>query len=232
MSNIIKSNGNEFEFRNTVTISGKIVYKAALKNAHVFTISVKRFHHNVPVFTKIAVFYEGALGFTYDQMYEVGDMVVVSGVCQKARNYNVARDEVKIYGLTMSPRVRGNFEVTDRRTLNIRGRISRTVVISNEILLVYLYTNVHKKFKNPNTESDKEFFEDDFISETPVAIYRNKEGEHDVNIIVKELTKGTWLDVSGWINTKTRTLKSGKKVTEQQIVTNDVFIIGDVQKES
>jgi len=231
MSKIMKSTGNEFEFYNTVTIAGKIIYKAAIKGANVFTVSVKRFRNGAPDYTRISVFFEGALGSSYDKLFELGDMVVISGVCQKTRNYNIARDEVKIYGLTMAPKIRKGNEIPDQRVMNIRGRISRTVVISNDVLLVYLYTNVHKKFRNPNRESDKEFFEDDYISETPVAIYRNKDGEHDVSIIVKELTKGTWLDVSGWINTRYTTLKNGKRITEQQIVTRDVYVIGEIQPE-
>ncbi len=230
MAKLIKSNGNEFEFHNNVVIAGKIIYKAPIKNAHIFTISVRRPGRKLN-FTRISVIFEGALGSSYDKMYELGDMVVITGVCQKVRNFDLARDGVKIYGLTMSPKIRGEHEVKDQRIMNVRGRISRTIVISNDILLIYLYTNVHKKFPNPNKESDKEFFEDDYISETPIAIYRNKEGEHDTSIIAKDLTKGTWLDVSGWINTKSRVLKNERKLTEQQLVAKDVFIIGEIQAE-
>jgi len=232
MSELIKSTGNEFKFYNTATVAGKLVYKGTLKDANVFTISVKTYRGKEPMFTNIAVYFEGALGKTYDTLYEVGDMVAVSGLCQKFRNQTLARDEVKIYGLTMTPKTGENYFVKDQRIVNIRGRIAKTVVISNELLLVYLYTNVHKTYKNPNKESDKEFFEDDYISETPIAILRRGEGEHDAILVARELTKGTWLDVSGWINTKRKELKNGKHITEQQLVAKNVFIIGEIQKDS
>jgi len=232
MSNVIKSSGNEFEFHNSVIISGKLIFKKQLKNKHVFTVSVKKGRGQAAKYTRISVYFEGALGSTYDKMFELGDMVVISGVSQKKRNYDIARDQVEVYGLTMSSRIASGKEIFDRKNMNIRGRITKTVVISNEIILVYLYTNVHKKVKNPNKESDKEFFEIDYVSETPVAIHRNKEGEHDVQIIKNELTKGTWLDVTGWINTRYTTLKDGREITEQQLVARDVFVIGTVQIET
>lgn len=231
MSKVIKSSGNEFEFHNNVIISGKLIFKKQLKGKHVFTVSVKKGRGANAKYTRISTYFEGALGSTYDKMFELGDMVVISGVCQKKRNYNIARDQVEIYGLTMSSRMASGKEMYDCKNMNIRGRITKTVVISNEIILVYLYTNVCKKVKNPNKESNKEFFEIEYISETPVAIHRNGEGEHDVHIIKNELTKGTWLDVTGWVNTRYTTLKDGREITEQQLVARDVFLIGDVQVE-
>lgn len=236
MANIIKSTGNDFEFYNTVRIAGKIIYKGTIKNAHVFTIAVKRIKNKQPnsksEYTRIAVIFEGALGSSYDKLYETGDRVVITGFCQKVRNFNIARDQVKFYGLTMAPKYATHHEIPDHAKVNIRGRISRTIVISNDLLLVYLYTNVHKKYRNPNKESDKEFFENDFVSETPVAIFRNRKDEHDANIVAKELTKGTWLDISGFIKTRERELMDNKKNTEQQIQATKIFMIGESQSNS
>ena len=229
---------NDYEFRNDFTICGKIIYKRAIKNGNMFAISIGRRLKTPRLnettgkmetmqFRTVDVDFEGAVGKTYDKMYEVGDFVVVSGVVQKTRNNYLARNMVKLIGLSMSPKIVGNHENRDKNYVILRGRVDYSVALNNNYIICDLYTNIDKKFKNPNTENtDVPYFTDSFVSYTPIGINRP---EGDAKEAVKELTKGTWLDVSGFIDVRKIQLSDDGIVTETRVICQDVSIIGQTQ---
>ncbi len=226
MSRIVKAT-DEYKYQNTATISGYIVAKHSVKNGHVFTISVAN-KNDTAKREYINVYFEGALGKYYDEKFREHTKVIVNGVAQGIILKN--RNSVRIFGLNMANRKYLKREFVDFRKVHIRGKISETVVINENVLLVYVSTNVHKTFKNPNRKPETAIFENDFISTTPIAIYRNFEGGHDASLVAQELTKGTWINVTGRINTVRKTRKDGSQITEQNLVAYEIFRIGEIQR--
>ncbi len=230
---------NDFVFHNSFTVCGKIVFKRPIKNGNLFALSIARNTRKkdekgrpIKAYRMVDVHFEGATGKFYDKQFETGDFVIIGGVTQKVRNFYLARDMVKLVGLTMAPKIIGRYENHDSNRVNIRGRITKSAAVNDELVICNLFTNVHRKFRNPNPEGTIEFFEDDFISETPVAIWRTREGEHDAKAFVTQLTKGTWLDVSGFIDTKKMELRDGRTFTEQRLIARDIYVVGDIQVEN
>lgn len=231
---------NDYVYRNEVSVCGKIIFKRAVKNGNLFAISISRRLKNPKVneetgkyeymrLRTVDVFFEGATGKMYDKLYEVGDFVSITGVTQKTRNNYLARNMVKIIGLTMLPKVIRQHETRDKNYVTIRGKIDHINVLNDNYILCDVYTNVHKRFRNPNTENETvTHFEDDFISVTPVGIIRNQ----DAKEAAKELTKGTWIDISGYIDVKKIKLVDDSVITETRIIAQNVYIVGMTQKTS
>ena len=232
----LRTDINEYECYNAATVSGKIIYTRPLRNATLFTISSK--NEKTGQLTPIAVYFEGVVGTEFSEKFKIGDYVIVTGVVQNYRNRHTSRDEIRVFGLTMAHRPKFSeytgHKTTDMKTFNIRGRVTRTLAISDSIALIFVNTVLQRKFKNPlynpNDEESVEFFSKRYISNTPIAIYRGDEGEHDAKDIAAGFTVGTWVHMSGWINTRKSVSKNTQQnITEQQLVANKITIIGELQ---
>ncbi len=227
---------SEFEYRNDAKVCGRIVYKRPDVNGNLFVVSVSRktrkkdeHGRRERVFRLINVFFEGAVGKLYDKMYKVGDFVVITGVVQNVHNNLLARDIIKIIGLNMAPKVVGDYENPDMGRANIRGTITENWAISDDLLIVYVKTVIEKRFSNPNPAGFYKEFVNNFVSYTPLGLWRNYEGQHDAKELSTLLSKGTWIDVSCYIETRKANLKSGRILTEQRLYASDADIVGDLQ---
>ena len=226
MSKVIKAT-DEFVYKNNVQICGRIYSKQQIKNGTAFVVSVN--HKYDKKREHIQVIFEGALGKYYNKSFDKGDFVVLNGVVQGKYDKRVNKNIVSVYGTRMTNQKSLGKKLPDFRKLTMRGKIDRTIVINDDIILVYLYTNVTKETPNPNKKSETDTFTKDFISVAPIALYRNIEGGHDAKALEKTFTKGTWLEIEGRINTKKSKLDDGKIYTQQHLVAHEVFIIGEIQ---
>ena len=230
----LKKATDEFIYKNEARISGYVVSKRTVKNGCIFYVSTKK-KKNQPENSNshkeiVCVYFEGALAKYYYERFKAHDLVIVNGVVQNTFNQKSSRSSVRIYGLSMTNRKYLKVKLPDFRRFHVRGKITQTVVVNNDVVLVFLHTNVHKNYKNPNKSSEVKTFENDYVSDTPIAIYRNFDGGHDAKLVEKELTKGTWLDITGRINSQQKVTKDGKTVTEQNLVSYDIFRIGELQR--
>lgn len=236
MSNILKSENNEVNFNNTFTVSGRIIYKAKFKESALFVILVRKKLKDKEefIYTKIPVLFKGSLAITYNEMFEKRDEVIITGVCQCQRNHTFIRDEVKLYGLFMSSKIRRRknengepiiTKVPDIKTVRIRGKVDKTIIVSNTMAIVYIYTNVNKEFNNPNNNSDTLTFSRQFISRTPVFVYLSEDKDINTNTLADKLNKGVWVDIQGYLNTTEKEFLNGEKLYIQKIVANNLFIL-------
>ena len=236
MSNILKSENNEVNFNNTFTVSGRIIYKAKFKESTLFVILVRKKLKDKEefIYTKIPVLFKGSLAITYNEMFEKRDEVIITGVCQCQRNHTFIKDEVKLYGLFMSSKIRRRknengepiiTKVPDIKTVRIRGKVDKTIIVSNTMAIVYIYTNVNKEFNNPNNNSDTLTFSRQFISRTPVFVYLSEDKDINTNTLADKLNKGVWVDIQGYLNTTEKEFLNGEKLYIQKIVANNLFIL-------
>lgn len=214
---------------NSVEITGKIV-KAfpSGKNGYAFIISItppakKRPKQNsgglylrdlIPVY-----FYDKAAKI-YSEKFHVGEFVTIRAIAQTIRRRE--GDHTAIWGLDIHP---AKEPYRDRNRVYIRGKIDRIKVISNNYIIVNVETKCDVSYPNPNPESEISMLTETFKSVTPVGL-RIKDNASE---IAKSYTKGTWVDISGFVDAR-KTKNSTRK--KMHIIATHVEIIGTIQKDS
>ena len=225
MKNILFTPVNNFQ------ICGKIVKILQRKKCKKFIISCG---HNGPIRKNkdglilrdlVTVSFFNKDAEYYESMYKEGDFVSVNGVVQNVRNRVNNTSHVEFWGLTMSSAWIKNKKKRDCNEVNIKGKIESAHAISDNYLIINVYTLVERSRPNNNPDSDINKLTDTYRSITPVGI----RCDGDAKELEKSVyTLGTWVDVKAFIYGKTR--KKNDNITKiERIIAKKIDIVGEVQ---
>jgi len=229
MANVDKS---MFVAHNSVHLCGKIIrIESTKKNEVRFMLSCghgkkQRKDKNGKIERDlIAVIFFDEAARKYKERFVEGDFVTVNAVAQTIRDHYNGTSYVEIWGLSMGPKfVRGKM-IPDHNRVNIRGKITSAVAMSDNYILMNVLTAAEKSRPNPNEDSEIKKLTETYKSITPIGIRCNG----NAKTLAKQYTEGTWVDCSGFIDDRVVDRDEFKKRV-YRIISLKTTIIGEVQR--
>lgn len=235
----------EFTSHNNVSLCGRIMSIVRAKKDEVkITLGVARsakpvlgdegkvYHplmrdkDNYVIREYITVRFFDKLADEIEKKQEVGDYIIVNAVVQNVRNHYSGTSKVDIWGISVAPKRRGNRTVNDHNRVDLRGKIVKSTIVNENLVIINLLTKCDKETKTPNDN----VISTTYKSVTPVGFYY-KDG--NARLKANDFTKGTWLNIRGYIKTKEKNNKSidskFSKIRETYIYGSESTVIGITQ---
>lgn len=161
-------------------------------------------------------------GDYYAKNFSHGDKVSVHAVAQTVYDHISKTSHTELWGLAMTKTEDKQITGFDKNEIHITGRVYSLYKRANGWYAISVTTSVTKTHVNQVQKSYT--ITRKYKSILPVSLYLNEREQSHVDI-EKMLTKGTWVDIYGYI--RNYTSKSGEKLCG--IVGQDIKIIGEPQ---
>lgn len=195
---------NEFEHHNLVHLCGKLVSKKRIKRDTLLVVIScgsrrERKDKDGKIIRDIirVTFYDDAAK-AYDERFETGDFVTISGISQLVRDHYNGTSAVAIWGITMGPKYVNGHMIPDHNQVNILGKIESAAVISKNYILINVKTTVQKERKYLGESNEISSITQTYTSVTPIGV----RCDGDAAQVVKQFTPGTYINSSGYVDTK------------------------------
>ena len=184
---------NEFEHHNLVHLCGKLVSKKRIKRDTLLVVIScgsrrERKDKDGKIIRDIirVTFYDDAAK-AYDERFETGDFVTISGISQLVRDHYNGTSAVAIWGITMGPKYVNGHMIPDHNQVNILGKIESAAVISKNYILINVKTTVQKERKYLGESNEISSITQTYTSVTPIGV----RCDGDAAQVVKQFTPGT-----------------------------------------
>ena len=222
---------NEFEHHNLVHLCGKLVSKKRIKrDTLIVVISCGSRRERKDKDGKIirdiirVTFYDDAAK-AYDERFETGDFVTISGISQLVRDHYNGTSAVAIWGITMGPKYVNGHMIPDHNQVNILGKIESAAVISKNYILINVKTTVQKERKYLGESNEISSITQTYTSVTPIGV----RCDGDAAQVVKQFTPGTYINSYGYVDTKKMDIDETHTHIVNRIISTRLEIVGDIQ---
>ena len=169
-------------------------------------------------------FYDDAAK-AYDERFETGDFVTISGISQLVRDHYNGTSAVAIWGITMGPKYVNGHMIPDHNQVNILGKIESAAVISKNYILINVKTTVQKERKYLGESNEISSITQTYTSVTPIGV----RCDGDAAQVVKQFTPGTYINSSGYVDTKKMDIDETHTHIVNRIISTRLEIVGDIQ---
>lgn len=240
------ANKMDFTSHNKVSLCGRIVRSfKAKRNEYRFEISIgrsaapvidektgkkryplRRNEKGQVIGEKIIVRFFDKRGEEYFAKYKPGDFVVADAVVQTVRNHYDGSTKTDIWGLSFSPKVINGRLTNDHNRVDLRGKVVSSNVVNDNLVIVNILTKCTKKSIFSGENMDPTIIETTYKSITPVGIYYR---DGSARAADKEFTKGTWLNVHGYLTTVRQDNADGSFRRKILVRGTKIDVIGVVQ---
>lgn len=222
---------NEFEHHNLVHLCGKLVSKKRIKRDTLLVVIScgsrrERKDKDGKIIRDIirVTFYDDAAK-AYDERFETGDFVTISGISQLVRDHYNGTSAVAIWGITMGPKYVNGHMIPDHNQVNILGKIESAAVISKNYILINVKTTVQKERKYLGESNVISSINQTYTSVTPIGI----RCAGDASQVIKQFTPGTYINSSGYVDTKKMNIDEDHTHIVNRIISTRLEIVGDIQ---
>lgn len=222
---------NEFEHHNLVHLCGKLVSKKRIKRDTLLVVIScgsrrERKDKDGKIIRDIirVTFYDDAAK-AYDERFETGDFVTISGISQLVRDHYNGTSAVAIWGITMGPKYVNGHMIPDHNQVNILGKIESAAVISKNYILINVKTTVQKERKYLGESNEISSITQTYTSVTPIGV----RCDGDAAQVVKQFTQGTYINSSGYVDTKKMDIDETHTHIVNRIISTRLEIVGDIQ---
>lgn len=222
---------NEFEHHNLVHLCGKLVSKKRIKRDTLLVVIScgsrrERKDKDGKIIRDIirVTFYDDAAK-AYDERFETGDFVTISGISQLVRDHYNGTSAVAIWGITMGPKYVNGHMIPDHNQVNILGKIESAAVISKNYILINVKTTVQKERKCLGESNEISSITQTYTSVTPIGV----RCDGDAAQVVKQFTPGTYINSSGYVDTKKMDIDETHTHIVNRIISTRLEIVGDIQ---
>ena len=222
---------NEFEHHNLVHLCGKLVSKKRIKRDTLLVVIScgsrrERKDKDGKIIRDIirVTFYDDAAK-AYDERFETGDFVTISGISQLVRDHYNGTSAVAIWGITMGPKYVKGHMIPDHNQVNILGKIESAAVISKNYILINVKTTVQKERKYLGESNEISSITQTYTSVTPIGV----RCDGDAAQVVKQFTPGTYINSSGYVDTKKMDIDETHTHIVNRIISTRLEIVGDIQ---
>lgn len=222
---------NEFEHHNLVHLCGKLVSKKRIKRDTLLVVIScgsrrERKDKDGKIIRDIirVTFYDDAAK-AYDERFETGDFVTISGISQLVRDHYNGTSAVAIWGITMGPKYVNGHMIPDHNQVNILGKIESAAVISKNYILINVKTTVQKERKYLGESNEISSINQTYTSVTPIGI----RCAGDASQVIKQFTPGTYINSSGYVDTKKMDIDETHTHIVNRIISTRLEIVGDIQ---
>ena len=222
---------NEFEHHNLVHLCGKLVSKKRIKRDTLLVVIScgsrrERKDKDGKIIRDIirVTFYDDAAK-AYDERFETGDFVTISGISQLVRDHYNGTSAVAIWGITMGPKYVNGHMIPDHNQVNILGKIESAAVISKNYILINVKTTVQKERKYLGESNEISSITQTYTSVTPIGV----RCDGDAAQVVKQSTPGTYINSSGYVDTKKMDIDETHTQIVNRIISTRLEIVGDIQ---
>lgn len=222
---------NEFEHHNLVHLCGKLVSKKRIKRDTLLVVIScgsrrERKDKDGKIIRDIirVTFYDDAAK-AYDERFETGDFVTISGISQLVRDHYNGTSAVAIWGITMGPKYVNGHMIPDHNQVNILGKIESAAVISKNYILINVKTTVQKERKYLGESNEISSITQTYTSVTPIGV----RCDGDATQVVKQFTPGTYINSSGYVDTKKMDIDETHTHIVNRIISTRLEIVGDIQ---
>lgn len=222
---------NEFEHHNLVHLCGKLVSKKRIKRDTLLVVIScgsrrERKDKDGKIIRDIirVTFYDDAAK-AYDERFETGDFVTISGISQLVRDHYNGTSAVAIWGITMGPKYVNGHMIPDHNQVNILGKIESAAVISKNYILINVKTTVQKERKYLGESNEISSITQTYTSVTPIGV----RCDGDAAQVVKQFTPGTYINSSGYVDTKKMDIDETHTHIVNRIISTRLEIVGDIQ---
>lgn len=222
---------NEFEHHNLVHLCGKLVSKKRIKRDTLLVVIScgsrrERKDKDGKIIRDIirVTFYDDAAK-AYDERFETGDFVTISGISQLVRDHYNGTSAVAIWGITMGPKYVNGHMIPDHNQVNILGKIESAAVISKNYILINVKTTVQKERKYLGESNEISSITQTYTSVTPIGV----RCDGDAAQVVKQFTHGTYINSSGYVDTKKMDIDETHTHIVNRIISTRLEIVGDIQ---
>lgn len=222
---------NEFEHHNLVHLCGKLVSKKRIKRDTLLVVIScgsrrERKDKDGKIIRDIirVTFYDDAAK-AYDERFETGDFVTISGISQLVRNHYNGTSAVAIWGITMGPKYVNGHMIPDHNQVNILGKIESAAVISKNYILINVKTTVQKERKYLGESNEISSITQTYTSVTPIGV----RCDGDAAQVVKQFTPGTYINSYGYVDTKKMDIDETHTHIVNRIISTRLEIVGDIQ---
>lgn len=222
---------NEFEHHNLVHLCGKLVSKKRIKRDTLLVVIScgsrrERKDKDGKIIRDIirVTFYDDAAK-AYDERFETGDFVTISGISQLVRDHYNGTSAVAIWGITMGPKYVNGHMIPDHNQVNILGKIESAAVISKNYILINVKTTVQKERKYLGESNEISSITQTYTSVTPIGV----RCDGDAAQVVKQFTSGTYINSSGYVDTKKMDIDETHTHIVNRIISTRLEIVGDIQ---
>ena len=204
---------NEFEHHNLVHLCGKLVSKKRIKRDTLLVVIScgsrrERKDKDGKIIRDIirVTFYDDAAK-AYDERFETGDFVTISGISQLVRDHYNGTSAVAIWGITMGPKY-------------VNGHM-----IPDHYILINVKTTVQKERKYLGESNEISSITQTYTSVTPIGV----RCDGDAAQVVKQFTPGTYINSSGYVDTKKMDIDETHTHIVNRIISTRLEIVGDIQ---
>lgn len=222
---------NEFEHHNLVHLCGKLVSKKRIKRDTLLVVIScgsrrERKDKDGKIIRDIirVTFYDDAAK-AYDERFETGDFVTISGISQLVRDHYNGTSAVAIWGITMGPKYVNGHMIPDHNQVNILGKIESAAVISKNYILINVKTTVQKERKYLGESNEISSITQTYTSVTPIGV----RCDGDAVQVVKQFTPGTYINSYGYVDTKKMDIDETHTHIVNRIISTRLEIVGDIQ---
>lgn len=222
---------NEFEHHNLVHLCGNLVSKKRIKRDTLLVVIScgsrrERKDKDGKIIRDIirVTFYDDAAK-AYDERFETGDFVTISGISQLVRDHYNGTSAVAIWGITMGPKYVNGHMIPDHNQVNILGKIESAAVISKNYILINVKTTVQKERKYLGESNEISSITQTYTSVTPIGV----RCDGDAAQVVKQFTPGTYINSSGYVDTKKMDIDETHTHIVNRIISTRLEIVGDIQ---
>ena len=222
---------NEFEHHNLVHLCGKLVSKKRIKRDTLLVVIScgsrrERKDKDGKIIRDIirVTFYDDAAK-AYDERFETGDFVTISGISQLVRDHYNGTSAVAIWGITMGPKYVNGHMIPDHNQVNILGKIESAAVISKNYILINVKTTVQKERKYLGESNEISSITQTYTSVTPIGV----RCDGDAAQVVKQFTPGTYINSSGYVDTKKMDIDETHTHIVNRIISTRLETVGDIQ---
>lgn len=222
---------NEFEHHNLVHLCGKLVSKKRIKRDTLLVVIScgsrrERKDKDGKIIRDIirVTFYDDAAK-AYDERFETGDFVTISGISQLVRDHYNGTSAVAIWGITMGPKYVNGHMIPDHNQVNILGKIESAAVISKNYILINVKTTVQKERKYLGESNEISSINQTYTSVTPIGV----RCDGDAAQVVKQFTPGTYINSYGYVDTKKMDIDETHTHIVNRIISTRLEIVGDIQ---
>lgn len=222
---------NEFEHHNLVHLCGKLVSKKRIKRDTLLVViscgsrRERKDKDGKTIRDIIRVTFYDDAAKAYDERFETGDFVTISGISQLVRDHYNGTSAVAIWGITMGPKYVGGHMIPDHNQVNILGKIESAAVITKNYILINVKTTVQKERKYLGESNEISSITQTYTSVTPIGV----RCDGDAAQVVKQFTPGTYINSSGYVDTKKMDIDETHTHIVNRIISTRLEIVGDIQ---
>lgn len=222
---------NEFEHHNLVHLCGKLVSKKRIKRDTLLVViscgsrRERKDKDGKTIRDIIRVTFYDDAAKAYDERFETGDFVTISGISQLVRDHYNGTSAVAIWGITMGPKYVGGHMIPDHNQVNILGKIESAAVITKNYILINVKTTVQKERKYLGESNEISSITQTYTSVTPIGV----RCDGDAAQVVKQFTPGTYINSSGYVDTKKMDIDETHTHIVNRIISTRLEVVGDIQ---